>query len=80
MLKLIKVLLKQLSCCHLLSARCVRSFQTKHLLKMFPFLSNKCRETGNISTGTDIVNPCIPFYPEQCLFIIVTYTANPTNI
>ena len=38
---------------------CVRSFQNKDLLKIFPFLSNKCQQTGNMRTGTEIVNPCI---------------------
>ena len=53
------MLLKQVCCCHLLSAPYVRSFQNKFLLGMFPFLSNNCREMGNMRTGTEIVNPCI---------------------
>ena len=53
------MLVKWLSNCHLLSARCVRTFQNKNLLEIFPFLSSNCRNTGNVRTGTQIVNPCI---------------------
>ena len=52
--------MKQLSRCHLLSARCVRLFQNKDLIETFPFLSNKCRKTGNMRTGIEIVSSCIP--------------------
>ena len=59
MLNLIEVLGKYLCCCHLLSARCVRSFKNKDLLKVSPFRSSKYRKMGNMRTGTEIVNPCI---------------------
>ena len=59
MLNLIEVLVKQLCCCHLLSARCARLFQNKDLLEFFPFLCNNCRKAGTMRTGTEIVNPCI---------------------
>ena len=26
---------------------------------MFPFLSNNCRKTGNMRTGTEILKPCV---------------------
>ena len=46
----------------LVKKRCVRSFQNKHVLEIFPFLSNNCRKTGNVRTGTEIVNPCIKLF------------------
>ena len=35
------------------------TFKTKIYLKHFSFLSNNCQKTGNIRTGTEIVNLCI---------------------
>ena len=34
-------------------------FKNKDLLESFPILSNNCRETGKMRTGTEIVNPYI---------------------
>ena len=53
MLKLIEVLMKHLCCRHLLSAQ--------NLLQDFPFLSNTYQKSGNIRTGTEIVNLYIGF-------------------
>ena len=61
---------KKVYCCHLLSARIllpsfeytaryVHSFQFKHLLEIFTFLSNNCQKMGNMKIGTEIVNPDI---------------------
>ena len=44
--------------CHLLSARCVCSFQNKALLKIL-FLSNNYQKTDNMRMGTEIVNTYI---------------------
>ena len=57
MLKLLEVLMKKLAviiCCylHTLFAR----FKRKIYLKFF---SKNCPKTGNMRTGTEIVNPCI---------------------
>ena len=49
----------------MMSACYVRSFQNKHLLKMFLFLTNKCQKMGNMRTSTEIVNPCIALLPIQ---------------
>ena len=38
--------------CHLLSARCVRLFQIKDLLEIFPCLSNNCQKTGKMRSET----------------------------
>ena len=43
----------------MLCTRCVRSFQNKDLLEIFPLLSNNYRKTSITRTGTEIVNPCI---------------------
>ena len=61
-LKLFKVLSKEVYWCHLLSSRCVCSFQNKQLLEIFPFLSNNCQKICNMRTGTEIVNPCILYF------------------
>ena len=53
------VLLQYVYWCHVLSARCVRSFRNKHILDISPFLSNNPRKMSNMRTGTEIVNPCI---------------------
>ena len=50
--------MKELCCCHLLSARWVGLNQNKDLLEIFPFHSNNCRKMFNIRTGTESVNPC----------------------
>ena len=57
--KLFKILLKKVYCCHLLSASYVCSFQNKHLLEIFPFLSNYCQKMSNMRNGPEIVNPCV---------------------
>ena len=36
----------------MLPARYVRLFQNKDLLEIFQFLSNNCRKTGNMRTGS----------------------------
>ena len=53
------MLVKQLCCCHLLSARCICSFQCNNLLEIFLFLSNNCQKTGNMRTVTEIVYLCV---------------------
>ena len=43
----------------LLLLHCVRWFQSKNLLGIFPFLIKKCQKIGNARTGTETVNVCI---------------------
>ena len=54
---------------HLLSARCVRSFQNKDLLEIILFIINNCRKTGYIRAWTQIVNVCIPTAWKVSVFI-----------
>ena len=68
------MLVKWLSCCHLLSACCVCSFRNKDLFEIFLFLSNNCQKTGNMTTRTEIINLCIQVsenstnFPEKWKF------------
>ena len=45
-----------------MSSRHVCSFQNKHLLEFFVFLSNNCRKMRNLRTRNEIVNPCIIYF------------------
>ena len=53
---LFKMLLKQVYCCHLLSAQEIFG---NSKFDFFPFLSNNCQKMGNMRAGTEIANRCI---------------------
>ena len=55
----------------MLSARFVRTFQSKYLLEIFRFHSNSCLKTGNMRTRTEIVNPCILSWHFELCFTLI---------